>query len=369
MKDKEVVPYGAKVRNLVKKFGGVIAVDHVNINVKQGEVFSLLGPSGCGKTTTLRIIAGLETADEGEVLIGGKVVNSVPPYKRECNLVFQNLALFPHMTVEQNIAYGLERRKVIKKEIRKKVGEMLDIMHLNDMEKRYPAQISGGQQQRVALARSLVLEPKLLLLDEPLSSLDRKVRKELQIELKRIQQELGITFFYVTHDQKVALAISNTIAVMQEGRLEQVGSSEEIYSNPRTKFIADFMGAVNIFLGKVITNKGGEVYLESECGLRIVALDKKDISGEKTGISVHPEMINVSSVSAGLKRDNSFKGRIAEMIYQGDFVELKVRLLNSKISKLMTIHLNSKLAQKSKLFVGKEVLIQWEKESSNLLYG
>jgi spermidine/putrescine transport system ATP-binding protein len=283
-----------ELKNLVKKFTETVAVDHINLEVHQGKVFSLLGPSGCGKTTTLRIIAGLETADEGEVLIDGKVVNNIPPYRRNCNLVFQNLALFPHMTVEENIAYGLERRRAPKSEIIEKVGKMLDLMHLAGMEKRYPSQISGGQQQRIALARSLVLEPKILLLDEPLASLDRKIRKDLQVELRRIQKEVGITFFYVTHDQKVALAISDTIAVMRMGRLDQVAPPEEIYETPRTRFIADFMGATNIFSGRAKVKGGRVVQLESETGLLIVAFNRNDIAAEEiTGISVHPERITV----------------------------------------------------------------------------
>ncbi|MEJ2023892.1 MAG: ABC transporter ATP-binding protein, partial [Deltaproteobacteria bacterium] len=261
-----------ELRNLVKQFPGLTAVDHVNLKVMDREVFSLLGPSGCGKTTTLRMIAGLETPDEGQILIGGKVVNDVPPYRRDCNLVFQNLALFPHMTVAENIAYGLERKRVPKNDIKKRVTEMLEFMGLSDMEDRYPVQLSGGQQQRIALARSLVLRPKLLLLDEPLAALDRKLRKDMQVELKRIQQEGGITFFYVTHDQKVALAISDTIAIMREGRLEQVASPSQIYDNPKTKFIADFMGATNIFSGKVIGKNNGAIQLETEEGIRLLAL-------------------------------------------------------------------------------------------------
>lgn len=357
-----------ELKNLVKKFTETVAVDHVNLEVQQGEVFSLLGPSGCGKTTTLRIIAGLETADEGEVLIDGKVVNSIPPYRRNCNLVFQNLALFPHMTIEENIAYGLERRKTPKNEVRKKVGQMLDLMHLNGMEKRYPSQISGGQQQRVALARSLVLEPKILLLDEPLASLDRKIRKELQVELRRIQKEVGITFFYVTHDQKVALAISDTIAVMRAGRLDQVAPPEEIYDTPKTKFIADFMGAANIFPGRARIMGGGEVRLESESGLGIAAFNRRDIPYEKiTGISVHPERITVLPEEAKSRADNSFKGKIVEMIYQGDFVETKILLLNGEGSNQIIVHMDPKSSQKAQFSIGKKVLIQWNKENSNIL--
>ncbi|UCB44811.1 MAG: ABC transporter ATP-binding protein [Spirochaetota bacterium] len=367
MENNEHIPC-VELKKLVKRFPETVAVENVSLKVKQGEVFSLLGPSGCGKTTTLRIIAGLETADEGEVLIDGQVVNKIPPYRRNCNLVFQNLALFPHMTVEENIAYGLERRKTPKTEIKEKIGKMLDLMHLAGMEKRYPAQISGGQKQRIALARSLVLEPKILLLDEPLASLDRKIRKELQVELRRIQKELGITFFYVTHDQRVALAISDTIAVMRAGRLEQIAPPDEIYDTPRTKFIADFMGATNIFSGRAALKGDREVRLESDEGLVIFAFNHKNIPVEKiTGISVHPERIHVLAGDSKSRADNSFKGKIVEMVYQGDFVETKILLLNVENSRSIIVHLNTKLSQKSQFSIGKVVLVQWDKENSNIL--
>jgi spermidine/putrescine transport system ATP-binding protein len=359
-----------ELRNLAKTFSSVVAVDHINMQVKHGEVFSLLGSSGCGKTTTLRIIAGLEAADEGEVLIEGKVVNNVPPYKRDCNLVFQNLALFPHMTIAGNIAYGLERKKVPRDEIKRRVHEMLVFMRLEGVENRYPAQLSGGQQQRIALARSLVLRPKILLLDEPLSGLDRKLRKEMQTELKRIQQEVGITFFYVTHDQKVALAISDTIAVMRDGRLEQVGSPEEIYNTPRTTFVASFMGAVNIFPGKIITSGGREIQLESDSGLRVIALaDEKTRCEDIEGICVHPERVNVLPSGAPVEADNRFRGRIVEMIYQGNFVEMKVCLLRDGTDEIITAHLDARLVEKDEHCVGKEVIVHWDPESSNPLQG
>ena len=367
MANRESIPC-VELRNVVKKFPGVTAVDHVNLEVEQGKVFSLLGPSGCGKTTTLRLVAGLETLDEGDILIDGEVINDTPAYRRDCSTVFQTLALFPHMTVEGNIAYGLERRKVAKDEIKIRVGGMVELMELGGMEKRHPAQLSGGQRQRVALARSLVIEPKILLLDEPLASLDRKLRKEMQVELKRIQREVGITFLYVTHDQKVALSISDIIAVMVEGRLEQVGSAKEIYETPRTKLIADFMGASNIFSGKVRGKDGKKVQLETEAGLRIIATRGKGVRGEEiTGISVHPELIEVSPEGAGLEGDNKFRGKVAEMIYQGDFIEMKIAL--GQTGEQITANLSSRLDQKSQFSPGEEVLVHWNPESSNILLG
>ncbi|MEJ2730451.1 MAG: ABC transporter ATP-binding protein [Deltaproteobacteria bacterium] len=369
MKEQERLPC-VEFRNLVKKFPGVIAVNHVNLKVKHGEVFSLLGPSGCGKTTTLRILAGLEKADDGEVFIEGELINDVPPYRRDCNLVFQNHALFPHMTVEENIAYGLERKRIPKREIQKRVAEMLEFMQLYGMESRYPAQLSGGQQQRVALGRSLILKPKILLLDEPLAALDRKLRKDMQGELIRIQQEVGITFFYVTHDQKVALAISDTIAVMKDGKLEQIGSPEEIYDNPKTRFVADFMGATNIFPGRVIARNGEEIKLETASGLKLVALaDKASSSEEIKGICVHPERINVLPASPDAKMDNQINGRIVGMMYQGDYVELKIHLAGNREHARVAARLNAQLSRKNNFLVGQEVTVQWDKECSIALLG
>ena len=365
MENRESIPC-VELRNVVKRFPGVTAVDHVSLKVDQGKIYSLLGPSGCGKTTALRLIAGLETLDEGDVLIDGKVINDVPVYRRDCTTVFQSLALFPHMTVEANTGYGLERRKVPKDEIRKRVGEMVDLMGLGGMGKRRPAQLSGGQRQRVALARSLILKPKILLLDEPLASLDRKLRKEMQVELKRVQREVGITFLYVTHDQKVALSLSDIIAVMGEGKLKQVGTPREIYETPRTKFIADFMGAINIFPGKVIASGNGKLQLETEGGLRIIALENKDIrSDEVTGISAHPELVELLPKGAGLEGDNRFRGQIVETIYQGDFIEVRISL--DQIGELVTAYSSSSLDQKNQFSSGGEVIVHWSPESSNIL--
>jgi ABC-type Fe3+/spermidine/putrescine transport system ATPase subunit len=230
---------------VVKRFGDVVAVDAIDLAVWSGEFLSLLGPSGCGKTTTLRLLAGFERPDEGEVRIGGRDVSRLPPYKRDVNTVFQSYALFPHLSVRDNIAYGLKQRGLTRKERHARAREMLELVHLGGFEGRKPRQLSGGQQQRVALARSLVMQPRVLLLDEPLGALDLKVRKELQIELKRIQVEVGITFVYVTHDQEEALAMSDRVAVMTHGRIEQLGSPREIYDHPATEFVAGFIGDTN----------------------------------------------------------------------------------------------------------------------------
>jgi ABC-type Fe3+/spermidine/putrescine transport system ATPase subunit len=234
-----------ELQGVTKRFDDVTAVDSLDLTVRNGEFLSLLGPSGCGKTTTLRLIAGFEHPDEGAVVIGGADVSRVPPYKRDVNTVFQSYALFPHLSVLDNVAYGLKQRGLTRTERARKARDALALVQLVQMERRKPRQLSGGQQQRVALARALVMEPKVLLLDEPLGALDLKVRKELQIELKRIQSAVGITFVYVTHDQEEALAMSDRVAVMSAGRIEQLGAPQEIYDSPATPFVADFIGETN----------------------------------------------------------------------------------------------------------------------------
>jgi spermidine/putrescine transport system ATP-binding protein len=237
--------YDVELRGVTKRFDDVVAVDALDLNIHHGEFLSLLGPSGCGKTTTLRLIAGFERPDEGQVLIDGADVAALPPYKRDVNTVFQSYALFPHLTVIENVAYGLKQRGLRRIEREKRARELLGLVKLEQLANRKPRQLSGGQQQRVALARALVLAPKVLLLDEPLGALDLKVRKGLQIELKRIQSEIGITFVYVTHDQEEALAMSDRVAVMNQGRIEQLGPPMEIYDTPATGFVADFIGETN----------------------------------------------------------------------------------------------------------------------------
>jgi ABC-type Fe3+/spermidine/putrescine transport system ATPase subunit len=234
-----------ELRSVTKRFDAVVAVDDLDLAVQDGEFLSLLGPSGCGKTTTLRLVAGFERPDEGEIRIGGVDVRSLPPYKRDVNTVFQSYALFPHLSVLENVAYGLKQRRLGRGERSRRALEALELVRLAELGGRKPRQLSGGQQQRVALARALVMNPKVLLLDEPLGALDLKVRRALQIELKRIQEEVGITFVYVTHDQEEALAMSDRVAVMNEGRIEQLGAPREIYDHPATRFVADFIGETN----------------------------------------------------------------------------------------------------------------------------
>ncbi|HLE98612.1 MAG TPA: ABC transporter ATP-binding protein [Gaiellaceae bacterium] len=261
-----------ELAGVTKRFGDVAAVDSVDLEVRPGEFLSLLGPSGCGKTTTLRLIAGFERPDEGEVRIGGRDVSRLPAYKRNVNTVFQSYALFPHLSVQANVAYGLKQRGLGRRARRQRAAEMLELVHLAGYEDRKPRQLSGGQQQRVALARALVMQPQVLLLDEPLGALDLKVRKQLQIELKRIQEEVGITFVYVTHDQEEALAMSDRVAVMNAGRIEQLGSPREIYDQPGTEFVAGFIGDTNF-----VRVLGREVGVRPE-QLR-VARDGEGLSG------------------------------------------------------------------------------------------
>jgi len=357
-----------RLKNIKKSFGTVKAVNGISLIVKKGEIFSLLGPSGCGKTTLLRLVAGLEDIDEGEIWIEDKLVNNIPPFKRDCSIVFQHLALFPHMTIFDNIAYGLVRRKIPKKEIRDKVFEMLSLMHLVGFENRLPNQLSGGQQQRVALARSLVIKPKILLLDEPLASLDRKLRKEMQIELKRIQREVNTTFLYVTHDQKVALSLSDRIGIVESGKIVQLGTPTEIYETPQTAFVASFMGSTNIFEGELQKIENDIVYFKTNEGLIITATRKPVVADSRkiVGISVLPELIEVVDKEQIDDDKNIFLGYIREIFYQGDFKELTIELKN--IGRIITVHVSKKNEEKINLSINKEIAITWRRENSNLLY-
>ncbi len=289
--------YAVELERVVKKFGEVVAVNGISLGVRDGEFFSLLGPSGCGKTTTLRLIAGFEMPTSGSVRIYGEEQGYLPPYQRPVNTVFQNYALFPHMTVAQNVAFGLEMKKVPKEEIKRRVAEALELVRLTGKENRRPKQLSGGQKQRVALARALVNRPKVLLLDEPLGALDLKLRKAMQSELKALQERVGITFIYVTHDQEEALVMSDRIAVMNEGNVLQVGTPEEIYEQPQNRFVADFIGKTNFIPGKVVMLSGEAADVRLEDGTVVAAARPEALgvsAGEQVVLSIRPEKIYIA---------------------------------------------------------------------------
>lgn len=281
--------------NLRKQYGDFVAVENTTLNVKKGEFLTFLGSSGCGKTTTLRMIAGFEDPTEGSILIGGKHAEHLPPNKREVNTVFQNYALFPHLTIRENIAFGLKLQKVKKAEIKERVENIIKLVKLEEHADKSPDQLSGGQKQRVAIARAIVNNPKVLLLDEPLGALDLKLRKEMQLELKQLQRELEITFIYVTHDQEEALTMSDRIVVMNKGRIEQVGTAHEIYERPQTKFVAQFIGETNLFEDVEILEKNGNDYVVAIGSEKVSTDSMKDFKpGEKVHISIRPENMKLS---------------------------------------------------------------------------
>lgn len=316
--------YDLELKGISKNYGKVIAVDDLILNVKVGEFMTLLGPSGCGKTTVLRSILGLEKPDKGDIIIKGKLVNDVPTYKRNIGLVFQNYALFPHMTIFENLAFGLKIRRVPTKEIKDRVRKYLELIQLPEIQDRYPHQLSGGQQQRVALIRSVIIEPALLLLDEPLSNLDLKLRVQMRVELTRIQKELGITTIYVTHDQNEAMSMSDRIAVMDGGKIKQVGTPREIYDHPQNRFVAEFIGESNIFNGKVIKKDESEINIKTEEGLVLTALLSEKDTPESICLSVRPESIKLSNESYSTK--NVFKGTVEAVENLGPYIQYHIRL-------------------------------------------
>jgi spermidine/putrescine transport system ATP-binding protein len=326
-----VADIDVRLVEVTKSFGpDVTAVDHVSLDVLDGEFFSLLGPSGCGKTTTLRMIGGFEEPTSGIIELQGEDVTWLPPYKRNVNTVFQNYALFPHLSIYENVAFGLRRRKVEGAEIKRRVAEMLELVELRGFDKRKPGQISGGQAQRVALARALINRPAVLLLDEPLGALDLKLRKQMQIELKRIQQEVGITFIYVTHDQEEAMTMSDRICVMNRGRYEQMGTPEELYERPATPFVAGFLGASNLLPGTVEGVHGAyaTVRLRDGSAVRVPSAQVRDLL--EVDLGVRPEKIRLqSSTSTESDRSDAWNvvsGRIHSAAYTGVSTQYHVRL-------------------------------------------
>jgi spermidine/putrescine transport system ATP-binding protein len=308
--------------DLRKDFGEVAAVDGVTLEIRAGEFFSLLGPSGCGKTTTLRMIGGFELPTSGRILLGEREITGEPPERRPVNMVFQSYALFPHLNVFENVAFGLRRRRTPEDEVRDRVGHALELVRLGGYERRKTDQLSGGQQQRVALARALVNRPQVLLLDEPLGALDLKLRRELQVELKRVQLEVGITFVYVTHDQEEALALSDRIAVMDRGRVEQVGGPEELYDAPRTLFVAGFIGTSNLLAGTIDSLDGGDAVIRLEAGLRCLARAGAAHPGDPVHVAVRPEAIVLERDAPDSVPDEGpqLRGTIQQSAYLGTSV-------------------------------------------------
>jgi spermidine/putrescine transport system ATP-binding protein len=311
-----------RLDRVTKQFNETVAVDDLSLDIWRGEFFSLLGPSGCGKTTTLRMIGGFEEPTSGTIYLGDIDVTGLPPFKRNVNTVFQNYALFPHLNIYENVAFGLRRRKVADSEIRKRVGEMLELVELPGFEQRKPTMLSGGQQQRVALARALINHPQVLLLDEPLGALDLKLRKQMQIELKRIQTEVGITFIYVTHDQEEAMTMSNRIAVMRAGRIEQLGDPESLYERPETAFVAGFLGVSNLLEGEVAGHEGGMIAIKLSDGTLIRAPAGKNGQRE-VRLGVRPEKLRVvaagdgQSGAASASDLNAVDGTVLDASYLG----------------------------------------------------
>lgn len=350
-----------KIENLFKKFGRLVAVNHVFLEVKKGEILTLLGPSGCGKTTTLRCIAGLEKPDEGDVCIDGQPMFSrgfVPPSQRGIGMVFQNYAVWPHLRVFDNVAYGLKLQKLPRSVIQQKVKEILEAVGLGGLEKRYPSQLSGGQQQRVSLARALVRNPKVLLLDEPLSNLDAKLREKMRFEIKSIVRRMNITAVYVTHDQAEAMVLSDRIAVMESGNIVQVARPEEIYKKPANRFVADFVGTTNFIPGEIarVEKEGNWLRIRTEMGqeIRSSVFDSAiAASGQKVYVSIRPEDIEIAPEPTALS-ENVVKGRIEHRAYLGNFLYFFVNVDSTTIRVQTSYEVKKKEGEELFLYLAPE---------------
>ncbi|CAN7168509.1 ABC transporter ATP-binding protein [Neorhizobium sp. LjRoot104] len=333
--DPSAVPF-IRFENITKRFGTFTAVDNLTLDIYEREFFSLLGPSGCGKTTLMRMLAGFEEPTEGRILLQGKDISGVPPYRRPTNMMFQSYALFPHMTVEKNIAFGLEQDNLPKGEIATRVEEMLKLVKLEQFAKRKPNQLSGGQRQRVALARSLAKRPKVLLLDEPLGALDKKLREETQFELMDLQTKLGLTFLIVTHDQEEAMTVSDRIAVMDRGLIMQVATPAEIYEAPNSRYVADFIGDINILEGTVASTGsalGAPGMVRIDCDGIAVSVEQEcqAVAGDKVAFAVRPEKVRISLDQPVDTSANAVYGEVWDIGYLGDFSVFLVRLADGRV--------------------------------------
>jgi spermidine/putrescine ABC transporter ATP-binding subunit len=355
--------------NVSKSFGSTIAVDSVSFDIAPGEFFSLLGPSGCGKTTTLRLLAGFERPDDdgGQIHIGGALVNGKRPYERNLGMVFQNYALFPHLTVERNVAFGLEQRRVAKAEIPGRVRRALEMVRLppDTYARRKPGELSGGQKQRVALARALVVEPPILLLDEPLGALDLKLRKDMQLELKALNRESGITFVYVTHDQEEALTMSDRIAVMDHARIAQIGTPAEIYEQPRTAFVARFIGESSFIAGKVVARQDQRVTVERPDGSRVEVCGERSV-GARACVAVRPENLALEPVNGYVNGHNAIHGTVSQLIYRGEMLHVRVAV-DAGEDILVALRNRGQLRSPVPWQQGQRVSVTWEVENGRLL--
>ena len=363
--DSTQKPY-IQIENVTKKFGDFTAIDNLSLDIYKNEFFSLLGPSGCGKTTLLRMLAGFEKITDGKILLDGEDISEIPPHLRPINMMFQSYALFPHMTVEKNIAFGLKQDKMPENLINQRVEEMLELVELTDFAKRKPNQLSGGQSQRVALARSLAKRPKLLLLDEPLGALDKRLREQTQFELMDIQEKLKVTFVIVTHDQEEAMTVSSRIGVMDSGNLIQVATPAEIYEAPINKDVADFIGDVNILKGTYKgQNKIGTQLLSDDSNSIVYATQKVDAAiGNQIWFALRPEKLEISK-TLPKNEHNILKGMIEDIAYGGSFSTYHVKLKNGAI--LKAIRANRERTKEHHLTWGDEVFLQWAPHSAVVL--
>jgi spermidine/putrescine ABC transporter ATP-binding subunit len=349
---------------VTKRFGAVTAVNGVSLEVQQGEVLALLGPSGCGKTTTLRVIAGFEEPDAGTVEIRGRVVNRVPPHRRNLGMVFQQYALFPHMSVFDNVAFGLRMRGVKRAEVPRLVDEAMALVRLTGLSDRVPSQLSGGQQQRVALARAIVTKPAVLLLDEPLGALDKKLREQMQVEVRALQRTVGITTVFVTHDQEEALTLSDRIGVMEHGEIVQIGTPTEIYERPRSRFVSDFIGVSNILEGKVVGREAGALVLELASGARVrAAAVDGPAPGARIEIAVRPEKMRFGPAAGGAA--NALSGTVENVLYLGAVTYHYVRTADGRLV-VMEQNRATHPANASSA-VGRTVQVSWDVDSTLVL--
>ena len=346
-----------KLENYSKKYGNKEVIKDLNLEIYEGEFLTLLGSSGCGKTTILRSISGLDVPTTGKIYIDGEDVTNIEPPKRQVNTIFQNYALFPLMTIEENIAFGLKMKKVPKEEIKKRVQDMLELVHLEGYEKRKPKDLSGGEQQRVSIVRGLINNPKVLLLDEPLSALDLKLRKKMQIELKQLQRKLGITFIYVTHDQDEALSMSDRIVVLREGVIEQIGSPVEVYEHPNSLYVADFLGEANVFKGTIIKKNKDKTIMQTDKADMLTFINNDFEVDDKVDLIVRPENVKISKTPV---KPNCISGKIDELVYDGAFTKILIKKEKDIIKSIISG--NDKLYKR-----GDEIYIYWDIEDAIIL--